>query len=168
MAEARQNEDAVYQHLGAPTAPAISMAFAPAAWDQLVQQVEDGTLAVPDPADDETAPAAPPVQPQPLYYGEGDNDYIAVTFEDGAVVVRDGNDTTGRAWQYSYEQWRGFSRAVRGEEGDATVDNEGSMTPQERAKSFSDRTAQLVQRDRQAAEEAGADQPDRVDGDQSR
>lgn len=35
--------------------------------------------------------------------------YIVVSFEDGHVLVRDGNDPTGKALQWTTEQWAAYS-----------------------------------------------------------
>lgn len=49
------------------------------------------------------------------------NAYIAVTFEDGGVLVRDGMDKTGAVLQFSYEQWE----ALTDPDGDGLGEPEG-------------------------------------------
>lgn len=160
--------EAAAARLGTGPAPAtIAQALPPSVFEQLVDQAASNeAYRLPDPESKDT-PASQPQQPAPLYYGEGENDYIAVTFEDGQVMVRDGNDETGRAWKYSNEDWAAFVKAASGEE--VTADKNESpdgLTPQERAKSYAERTAKLVERDNKAAREAGADQDARVGGGQ--
>lgn len=65
----------------------------------------------PSPLDGGTDPAPPPSAPAPMQIWYGDpaehpNAYIAITFETpNNVVVRDGNDETGKALTFSREQW---------------------------------------------------------------
>jgi hypothetical protein len=84
----------------------------PDVWKELEAQIKAKTLDGPAHADSGVGF----VQPDPIYYGDGVNDYIAVTFEGGSVVFRDGNDPTGRANQVSSREWAAYVARVRGEE----------------------------------------------------
>jgi hypothetical protein len=87
-------------------------AMMPDVWSQLEAQIKAKTLDGPASTD----AGVGFVQPDPIYYGKGVHDYIAVTFEGGSVVFRDGNDPTGRASQISSREWAAYVARVRGEE----------------------------------------------------
>lgn len=81
-------------------------------WDGLVSKIKSGEYAV---VDDNGSPV--PVAPEPYRYGDGPNDYIAVTFEPSVVLVRDGNDPRGLAIQIPNREWQALGdREVPGTE----------------------------------------------------
>lgn len=69
----------------------------------------------PAPLDGGPDPDTGPGVPQPLQVWYGDpakhpNAYLAVTFETpGEVIVRDGNDPTGKALHFTAEQWASYT-----------------------------------------------------------
>lgn len=75
-----------------------------AARRQPVHQVRPG---------DKADTPAPDLRPLQVWYADPakhPNSYIAVTFETpGEVVVRDGEDPTGKALHYTREQWASFT-----------------------------------------------------------
>jgi hypothetical protein len=85
-------------------------------WPQeTVEQIEEmaraGELDVPSGA----------AQREPVIVQLGDNpdSYLAITFEAGAVVMRDSNDPSGKAVQVSYDQWRAYVSELRGDGADS-------------------------------------------------
>lgn len=83
------------------TAPAL-FAMNPAAQDKLEKAFNEGALNCPDLDDGQPSPLV-------LRYGDEENDYINVNFENGEVVVRDGNDPTGEAHKFPEDQWRSYT-----------------------------------------------------------
>jgi len=104
-------------------------------WERFLEQVRAGAYDLPgDPEHDGETHAgwrpeqaevgadqrdtAAPTIPAPaqLWYGDPEKDpnaYIAITFEPGAVLIRDGSDPTGAPVQISNEQWRSFIRQAQ-------------------------------------------------------
>lgn len=73
-------------------------------------------------------------EPMKIQLGENPDSYLAVTFEDGVVLLRDSNDPSGRAVQVSYDQWRAWAGELRGDgDGDAAdqpeKDTGGEQSP---------------------------------------
>jgi hypothetical protein len=65
-------------------------------------------------ATDQRKADAPQSEPDPLvvWYADQDkhpNAYIGVQFENGEVIVRDGNDPTGKALHFTREQWASYT-----------------------------------------------------------
>jgi hypothetical protein len=105
--------------LGTPT---IAMAFGDELWNRWVDEVRTNpAYHLPDPDDpaDTGMTGSSGANPPPaiiVEYGDGPNDYVSTDFDAGQVLVRDGNDPTGKAWKFPEAAWRRFVAKVRGEE----------------------------------------------------
>jgi len=157
MADTKTNREDAAQELGtANPANTIDGALGPnwQAWqDHVVAHVQ-----LPDEDGDGKAETPDPVIPL-LAYGDGPNDYIATDVDAGQVMVRDGNDATGKAWKFPLDAFLRFVARAQGKtlEGD---DEEKGDGPYEAARKLAQRTGKLVQADRDA--EAGReDKPKR-------
>lgn len=154
MADNKPNPEDAAQELGtgAP-ASTIDAAFGPnwQAWqDHVVAHVQ-----LPDVDGDGRAEMTDPVVPL-LAYGDGPNDYIATDVDAGQVMVRDGNDRTGKAWKFPLDAFLRFVAHAQGKTLDG--DDEGKEKgdgPYEAARELAARTGKLIQADRDA--EAGRD-----------
>jgi hypothetical protein len=122
-------------------------------------------------------------QPVPLVersllvqYGDGPNDYIATNIENRQVVVRDGNDPSGKAWTYPEDAWRRFVIRLRG--GDPAdyswTDPDTGRTYQAPAKGMyeaaaeqQERTNASIQADRDANAAAAQGNPPEAGADRS-
>lgn len=58
-----------------------------------------GDLDYPAATDGQTAPLV-------IRYGDDDNAYLNINFENGEVMVRDGADPSGTAHRFAEDQWR--------------------------------------------------------------
>jgi len=106
-------EDAAHE-LQAPAANSLDLAFGP----QLFEQWSDHVAAhvkLPD-ADKDGEVEAVPVAVPILQYGDGPNDYVATDIDAGQVVVRDGNDRSGRSWKYPLTAFYRFLAASQGKD----------------------------------------------------
>lgn len=130
----------------------------PQAWEQIRQRILDGRL---DPDHGAVVAGAGFQQPEPVRYGDGEHDYLSITFEGAAaVVVRDGNDPTGRAMQFSWGDWQQFVREVRGEDG--TDGDKQPETPADdgfQAGVHGDKTASKIAQDKAGVDDRVTDQP---------
>ncbi len=138
--------------LGAPTANSIDAALGPnfQTWAEHVQR----TVQLPDEDDDgwvEPGELAVPI----LEYGDGPNDYISTDLDAGQVIVRDGNDSTGRAWKFPVRSFMRFLAHSQGKKlpGDDEETAKGDSMYEAAAK-LNARTGRLVQAERDAAERA--------------
>ncbi len=86
-----------------PTTATTELVLPQKVWNGLTSKIKSGEYAV---NDKDGNPQ--PVAPEPYRYGDGPNDYIAVTFEPSVVLVRDGNDPRGLALQFTHAEWARF------------------------------------------------------------
>lgn len=107
------------------TGPAATMdgAFGPTNWqawqDHVVKHVQ-----LPDADRDGEVEPAEPVVPL-LVYGDGPNDYISTDIDAGQVIVRDGNDKTGKAWLYPLDAFYRFLAHAQGKKVEGEPEEEG-------------------------------------------
>jgi hypothetical protein len=92
-----------------------------------------------------------------LVYGSGPNDYIATDVDAGQVMVRDGNDKTGKAWKFPLASFMRFvahahGLKVKDEDGKPEGDDPLTAAIEQRK-----RTNKLIQADRDATAEARHD-----------
>lgn len=150
------NEQADPAHaLQAPTANSLDLAFGPALFEQWTKHVT-AHVQLPDADNDgevEAAPVAVPI----LEYGEGPNDYIATDIDAGQVVVRDGNDKTGRAWKYPLQSFYRFLAASQGKELEGDDEEAAGPGMYEGAIKQNARTNALRAAEREASAEATKD-----------
>lgn len=149
---AEDRENAAHELGTAAPANTIDGALGPnwQAWqDHVVAHVQ-----LPDEDGDGRAEMRDPVVPL-LAYGDGPNDYIATDIDAGQVMVRDGNDRTGRAWKFPLDAFLRFVAKAQGKslEGDEDEDEAKEDGPYAAARKLAQRTGKLVQADRDA--EAG-------------
>jgi len=151
----RKDPADVAHELGAPTANTIDAALGPnfERWAEHVQK----TVQLPDEDDDgyvEPAELAVPI----LQYGDGPNDYISTDVDAGQVMVRDGNDTTGRAWKFPLTSFMRFLAHSQGKKlpGDDEEAAKGDGMYQAAIK-LQQRTNRLVAAEREAADRATAE-----------
>lgn len=141
---------------GAPAPAYIDQALAPGIFESYTDFVKQHAV-IPDldPDTDEIEPAGTMTPVVPLYvYGDGPHDYIATDFDAGQVMVRDGNDPSGKAWRFSEQAFRRFVARAQGKKlPDDDKETEGE-SPIEGARRLARRTAALVQADRDATERA--------------
>lgn len=121
------------------------------AWQEhIVRHVQ-----LPDTDDDTPATVEAPAQVTVplLVYGDGPHDYIATNVGDGAVVVQDGNDKTGKTWQFPIDQFMRFVAHANGKtvDGDDTAEGDNPLVA---AAKQQERTNALVDADRKAGERA--------------
>lgn len=141
--------------LGAPTANTIDAALG-ANWEGWTKHVQTH-VQLPDEDDDgwvEPAEVAVPI----LQYGDGPNDYISTDIDAGQVIVRDGNDKTGRAWKFPLRSFYRFLAKSQGKKlaGDDEEEAKGDSMYEAAAKQNA-RTGKLVQADREATEASAKD-----------
>lgn len=141
------------QHLGVSAGPpdTIDAAFGPN-WETWQKHVV-AHVPAPDFDNDGVAEMDTPVVPL-LAYGDGPHDYIATDIDAGQVVVRDGNDKTGKAWKWPLTDFLRFVAHAHGKRVPGEPKEQGD-SPYEAAAKQNARTARLVQADRDA--EAGRD-----------
>lgn len=152
----RTSKDEAAHELQAPVADTIDLAFGPQVFDKWAKHVQTH-VQLPDADGDgqvEAAPVAVPI----LEYGPGVNDYIATDIDAGQVVVRDGNDRTGRAWKYPLQSFYRFLAASQGKtlEGDDADEARGDTMYQAAVKQ-NERTNALRAAERVASAEATKD-----------
>lgn len=157
MADTRSTEDAARELGTANPANTIDGALGPN-WDAWQQHVI-AHVQLPDADGDGRAEMADPVIPI-LAYGDGPHDYIATDVDAGQVMVRDGNDKTGKAWKFPLDAFLRFVAKAQGKtlKGD-DEDEEKGDGPYEGARKLAQRTGKLIQADRDA--EAARDKPKR-------
>lgn len=152
MADNKQpNREDAAQELGTGTpAATIDSALGPN-WDKWQQHVV-AHVPAPDEDNDGYAEVPDPVVPL-LVYGDGPNSYIATDIDAGQVMVRDGNDKTGKAWKWPLEDFLRFVAAAHGKRlpGDPA---ERGDNPYEAAAKQNARTAKLVADERAEAKAA--------------
>jgi hypothetical protein len=143
-----EREQAVNE-LHAPAADSIDSALGPNfdAWAKHVQE----HVQLPDADDDgwvEPATLAVPI----LEYGDGPNDYISTDVDAGQVIVRDGNDPTGRAWKYPLKSFLRFVAHSQGKKlpGDDEDEAKGDSM-YEAARKAHERTGAQLDAERKAA-----------------
>lgn len=118
-------------------------------WDKWTAAVKSAALPHPDKQDSfDTVPAVPLI-----VYGDGPNDYVSTDIDAGQVIVRDGNDRTGKAWLFPAADFYRFAARLRGEKLKDDDKAEGD-NPVEAARKLAERTAKLVEADRDATKEA--------------
>jgi hypothetical protein len=151
MADTKPNREDAAQELGtgAPAAT-IDTAFGPN-WDAWQEHVI-AHVQLPDEDGDGEAEMADPVVPL-LAYGDGPHDYIATDVDAGQVMVRDGNDKTGKAWKFPLDAFLRFVARAQGKTLEGDDEEEKGDGPYEAARKLAQRTGKLVQADRDA--EAG-------------
>jgi hypothetical protein len=95
-------------------APALQLFTAPTAQDAFQEAFEGGKLDYPD-------ANAGDIGPQVIRYGDEENDYLDVQFQNGEVMIRDGNDPTGEAHRFPEDQWRAYTGQPSREEAAAAL-----------------------------------------------
>ena len=150
-----QQADEAAAALGAPTGNTIDAALG-ANWEGWTKHVQ-AHVQLPDEDDDgwvEPAELAVPI----LQYGDGPNDYISTDVDAGQVIVRDGNDPTGRAWKFPLRSFYRFLAKSQGKKlvGDDEQEAKGDSM-YEAARKMQERTNKLVQADREATAASAAD-----------
>ncbi len=149
-------EDAAHElGTGAPAAT-IDGAFGPN-WEKWQEHVI-AHVQLPDEDGDGVAEMSDPVVPL-LAYGDGPNDYISTDIDAGQVMVRDGNDKTGKAWKFPLDSFLRFVAHAQGKKLPGEPEEPEGDGPYEAARKLAQRTAKLVQADRDA--EAGRDADDK-------
>jgi hypothetical protein len=136
------------QYLGPPagTGSTIDSAFGPN-WEKWQAHVV-AHVPAPDYDNDGVTEMGEPVVP--LYvYADGPNSYISTDVEAGQVIVRDGNDKTGKPWKWPLEDFMKFVAHAHGKRVPGEKVEEGD-NPYEAARKLAARTAKLVQADRDA------------------
>lgn len=113
-------------------------------------------VPAPDEDGDGYAEMPDPVVPL-LAYSDGPNDYISTDIDAGQVIVRDGNDKTGKAWKFPLADFLRFVAHAHGKRVPGEEKEQGDG-PYAAARKLAARTAKLVQADRDA--EAGRDGTD--------
>lgn len=108
-----------------------------------------------DPDDDDADRVQAQTPIVPLYvYGEGPNDYISTDFDAGQVMVRDGNDKTGRVWRFDETAFRRYVARAQGKKLPDDDEHDDGESPIEGAVRLARRTAAKVQADQDANERA--------------
>jgi hypothetical protein len=154
MADNTTRDDAAHE-LQAPAANSLDLAFGPQLFERWTEHVT-AHVTLPDADKDgevEAAPVAVPI----LQYGDGPNDYVSTDIDAGQVIVRDGNDKTGRSWKYPLQAFYRFLAASQGK--DLEGDDEQAKGPSmyEGAIRQNARTNALRAAEREASEEATKD-----------
>lgn len=148
----REYQAEAARELGTPAASTMEGAFGPnfEAWTKHVQQ----HVQLPDEDGDGTVEPAQLAVPI-LEYGDGPNDYISTDLDAGQVIVRDGNDTTGRAWKFPERSFLRFVAASQGKKlaGDDEEEAKGDSM-YEAARKMHERTGTLIDAERKAADQA--------------
>lgn len=151
MADNKPNHEDAAQELGTGVpAATIDTAFGPN-WDAWQKHVV-AHVPAPDEDNDGVAEMPDPVVPL-LVYGDGPNSYISTDFEAGQVIVRDGNDKTGKAWKWPLEDFLRFVAAAHGKRLPGDPEEQGD-NPYEAAAKQNARTAKLVADERAEAKAA--------------
>ncbi len=151
MADNQPNREAAAQQLGtgAP-APTIDTAFGSGVWEKWQNHV---IAHVPAPDDDNDGEAEMDIPVVPLLvYGDGPNSYISTDFDAGQVIVRDGNDRTGKAWKWPMKDFMRFVAAAHGKTLPGDPEETGD-NPYEAAAKQNARTAKLVENERAQAKD---------------
>lgn len=125
-------------------------------WEAWQEHVKANVQPVDEDGDGTADEMPDPVVPL-LVYGDGPNDYISTDIDAGQVMVRDGNDKTGKAWKFPLDSFMKFVAHAHGKRLPDEKAEEGD-NPIEAARKLAQRTAKLVQADRDA--EAGRDDAD--------
>ncbi len=148
MADTKSNREDAARELGtgAPAAT-IDGALGPN-WDAWREHVI-AHVQLPDEDGDGYAEMADPVVPL-LVYGDGPNDYVSTDIDAGQVMVRDGNDKTGKAWKFPQDAFLRFVAHSQGKTLPGEPEEEKGDGPYEAARKLAARTAKLVQADRDA------------------
>lgn len=155
MADTTDRDEAVHK-LTAPTATTLDGALGPDAFEAWTKHVQEH-VQLPDADGDKKAEPESVTVPI-LEYGDGPNDYISTDIDAGQVIVRDGNDPTGRAWKYPLRSFLRFVAASQGLtlEGDDEDEAKGDGM-YEAAQKLHERTGALVDAERKAADKATDD-----------
>ena len=110
MADRKDPADVAHE-LGAPTANTIDGALGP----NFTTWAEHVTTHVQLPDEDDDGWVEPAALTVPiLQYGDGPHDYISTDLDAGQVIVRDGNDRTGRAWKFPLRSFLRFLAHAQG------------------------------------------------------
>jgi hypothetical protein len=163
MATDQGNKDQALMELrnspGAPAPLFVDQALAPGLFESYTQHVTR-TAEIPgldDPDSDRVDPTDTMTPTVPLYvYGDGPHDYISTDFDAGQVMVRDGNDKTGRVWRFSEEAFRRYVARAQGKKLPDDDEEAKGDNPIEEAVKYARRTAQKVEADQRANERAAA------------
>lgn len=152
MADNKPNPEDAAQELGTGLpASTIDQAFGPATWEKWQKHVV-AHVPAPDEDGDGVADMATPVVPL-LVYGDGPNSYIATDIDAGQVMVRDGNDKTGKAWKWPLADFMRFVARAHGKRLPGEPEEEGD-SPYEAAVKQNERTNKTVADERAAAKDA--------------
>lgn len=148
----KPNPDEAARQLQTSPATTLDGALGPnwQAWqDHVAAHVQ-----LPDADADGDADPAPVITVPMLMYGDGPNDYIATHVGDGRVAIQDGNDATGKTWQYPQDQFMRFVAHAQGKTLDGDDEPERGDNPLVAAAKQQERTNRLVQADRDATADA--------------
>jgi hypothetical protein len=147
----KQETDPAHE-LQAPVADTIDLAFGPQVFERWTEHVQ-AHVQLPDADGDgevEAAEVAVPI----LEYGPGPNDYISTDIDAGQVVVRDGNDKTGRSWKYPLQSFYRFLAASQGKTLEGDEEEAKGPGMYEGAIKLQERTNKLRAAEREASQEA--------------
>lgn len=144
----------LHSPLETATLPAV---FGDELFEQWAAQVKaDDRYRLYDPGNPDATTSSAGGNPPPaliVQYGDGPRDYVATSFDSGQVLVQDAADPTGKTWKFPESAWRRFVARVRGEEVPGDEQEEGP-TQYEAAAEQNQRTADLLQADRDATQAA--------------
>jgi hypothetical protein len=144
------------QHLQATEANSLDLAFGPELFTKWSKHVQEHVQLPDADGDGEAEPAE--VQVPILQYGDGPNDYISTDIDAGQVLVRDGNDKTGRGWRYPLQAFYRFLAASQGKKLAGDDEDEGKgPSMYEGAQRMHERTGALIDAEREASQDATAD-----------
>ncbi len=149
-----RREDAAQQlGTGAPAAT-IDMAFGPN-WTKWQEHVAK-SVQLPDADKDGEVEPETPVVPL-MVYGDSAHDYIATDIDAGQVMVRDGNDASGKAWKFPLDAFLRFVAHAQGKKVEGEPEGPKGDNPYVAAAKQQERTNAQRQADRDHAEQARKD-----------
>lgn len=141
------------QQLGtaASAAATIDGALGPN-WEKWQKHVVAHVQLPDDDKDGEVEPQTP-VVPM-MVYGDGPHDYIATDIDAGQVMVRDGNDKTGKAWKWPLDAFLRFVAHSQGKKVAGEPEAEKGDNPYVAAAKQNDRTNKIVEAERAQSKDA--------------
>jgi hypothetical protein len=152
VADNKPNREDAAQELGTGTpAATIDGALGPN-WQKWQEHVV-AHVQLPDADEDGEVEPETPVVPL-MVYGDGPHDYIATDIDAGQVMVRDGNDATGKAWKWPLDTFLRFVAHAQGRKVEGEPEGPKGDNPYVAAAKQQDRTNRIVAAERDAAKAA--------------